>query len=76
MQIHVPTWGALVESEQINLFRIEDNIDLGTRILADYTERHGLSDGLMRYLGAPEPTDDAINYVARIEGIYLNRNAD
>ncbi len=76
MQIHVPTWGALVETEQINLFRIEDNIDLGTRILADYTGRHGLSDGLMRYLGAPGATEEALRYVARIEGIYLNRNAD
>ena len=76
MQIHVPTWGALVDMEQINLFRIEDNIDLGTRILADYTARFGLSDGLMRYLGAPDVTEEALQYVARIEGIYLNRNAD
>lgn len=76
MQIHVPTWGALVDMEQINLFRIEDNIDLGTRILADYTGRYGLSDGLMRYLGAPGATEESLAYVARIEGIYLNRNAD
>ena len=76
MQIHVPTWGALVDMEQINLFRIEDNIDLGTRILADYTARYGLSDGLMRYLGALDATEEALQYVARIEGIYLNRNAD
>jgi soluble lytic murein transglycosylase-like protein len=76
MQIHVPTWRALVDMEQINLFRIEDNIDLGVRIMADYTGRYGLSEGLMRYLGAGEPTEEASLYVSRIEGIYLNRNAD
>lgn len=76
MQIHVPTWGRLVDAEQINLFRIEDNIDLGTRILGEYTSRYGLAEGLMRYLGASEPTEHALAYVNRIEGIYLNRNAD
>jgi hypothetical protein len=28
MQIHLPTWGETVDRENINLFKIEDNIDL------------------------------------------------
>ena len=76
MQIHVPTWGALVDSEQINLFRVEDNVDLGTRILKDYISRHGLWTGLTRYLGASEPTEEAQAYVERIQGLYSDRQAD
>jgi hypothetical protein len=76
MQIHVPTWGSLVDMEAINLFRVEDNIDLGTRILKDYTRRYGLWDGVMRYLGAGGPTDEAMEYVSRIQDIYTDRNAD
>jgi hypothetical protein len=76
MQIHVPTWGSLVDMEQINLFRVEDNIDLGTRILKDYTTRFGLWDGVMRYLGAGGPSEEAMEYVTRVQEIYGDRNAD
>ena len=76
MQIHVPTWGALVDSEQINLFRVEDNVDLGTRILKDYISRHGLWTGLTRYLGASEPTEETHAYVKRIQDLYSDRLAD
>ena len=76
MQIHVPTWGALAESERIDLFRIEDNIDLGTRILRDYTRRHGLWDGVLRYLGATGPGGEGSSYVQRVQGIYSDRLAD
>ena len=76
MQIHVPTWGPLADSEQINLFRIEDNIDLGTRILKDYISRHGLWIGLTRYLGASGPTEGAQAYVKRIQDLYSDRQAD
>jgi soluble lytic murein transglycosylase-like protein len=76
MQIHVPTWGETVEAEGINLFLLEDNIDFGTRILRDYTRRYGLWDGVMRYLGATEPTDEALAYVQRVQGVYSDRQAD
>jgi len=76
MQIHVPTWGSLVDMEQINLFRIEDNIDLGARILKDHTRRYGLWDGVMRYLGAGGPTEEAMEYVSRVRDIYTDRTAD
>ena len=76
MQIHVPTWGTLVESEQINLFRVEDNVDLGTRILKDYISRHGLWTGLTRYLGASGPTEEAQDYIGRIQRLYSDRQAD
>ena len=76
MQIHVPTWGPLADSEQINLFRVEDNVDLGTRILKDYISRHGLWAGLTRYLGAPGPTEEAQAYLERIQSLYSDRQAD
>ena len=75
MQIHVPTWGLLAETEGINLFRLEDNIDLGTRILKDYTRRHGLWEGVLRYLGVSGP-GDGTSYVQRVQGIYSDRLAD
>lgn len=76
MQIHLPTWRSLVEAEGLNLFLIEDNVDLGTRILGEYTRRYGLSDGILRYLGASEPTEAALTYLARVEDIYTDRQAD
>ncbi len=76
MQIHVPTWGHLVEREGIDLFRVEDNIDLGTRILKDYTRRFGLWEGVSRYLGTGGPPEAAVEYVGRVRGIYTDRNAD
>ena len=76
MQIHVPKWGALVDSEQINLFRVEDNLDLGTRILEDYISRHSLWTSLTRYLGASEPTEETQAYVKRIPNLYSDRQAD
>ncbi len=76
MQIHVPTWGSLADVEKINLFRIEDNVDLGTRILKDYVSRHGLWEGLARYLGTVGPSEQVQAYVARIQRIYSDRQAD
>jgi hypothetical protein len=76
MQIHVPTWGGLIDAEGINLFVIEENIDLGTRILKDYTVRYGLWNGVMRYLGARSPTEEGLDYVARVQRIYGDRHAD
>ena len=76
MQIHLPTWGSLVDVERINLFRVEDNVDLGTRILKDYTVRYGLWDGVMRYLGGAGDTEENLAYVRRVQGIYSDRQAD
>ena len=76
MQIHLPTWGSLAETEQINLFRIEDNIDLGARILREYTRQHGLWDGVLRYLGTNGPTEEGAAYLRRVQGIYSDRLAD
>ena len=76
MQIHVPTWGALADLEEINLFRVEDNVDLGTRILKDYVARHGLWEGLARYLGAVGASEQAQAYVERVQKIYSDRQAD
>ena len=76
MQIHVPTWAHLVEREGIDLFRVEDNIDLGTRILKDYTRRFGLWEGVSRYLGTGGPPEAAVEYVGRVRNIYSDRNAD
>jgi soluble lytic murein transglycosylase-like protein len=76
MQIHVPTWGAQAEAEGKNLFLVEDNIDFGTQILRDYTRRHGLWEGVMRYLGVSQPTDEALAYVQRVQNVYSDRQAD
>ncbi len=76
MQIHVPTWGSLAEAEEINLFRVEDNVDLGARILKDYTRQHGLWDGVLRYLGTNGPTEEGAAYLRRVQGIYSDRLAD
>jgi soluble lytic murein transglycosylase-like protein len=46
MQIHIPTWGRTADNEGVNLFKIEDNIDFGARILRDYIRRSGLWDGV------------------------------
>lgn len=76
MQIHVPTWGPTAEAEGLNLFLVEDNIDLGTRILKDYTRRYGLWEGVLRYLGANESTPDSMAYLERVRGVYSDRQAD
>jgi soluble lytic murein transglycosylase-like protein len=51
MQIHLPTWGLTADREDINLFKIEDNIDFGARILKDYVRRFGTWEGVKRYNG-------------------------
>ena len=74
MQIHLPTWGQRAEKEGVNLFKIEDNIEFGARILRDYIRRFGLWEGVKRYKGFnPESSISAENvsdYVAKVQGIY------
>jgi hypothetical protein len=51
MQVHLPTWGTTADRENINLLKIEDNVDFGARILKDYVRRYGVTEGIRRYNG-------------------------
>lgn len=73
MQIHVRTWGSIAESQNINLFKIEDNIDFGVRILRDYIASSNTWEGVARYLGktaSPESQQAALEYVQKVQRIY------
>jgi soluble lytic murein transglycosylase-like protein len=74
MQIHLPTWGQTADREGINLFRIEDNIDFGARILKTYISQFGLWQGVKRYNGfiADNPTSvqSAEEYVGKVQRVY------
>jgi soluble lytic murein transglycosylase-like protein len=74
MQIHLPTWGQTADREGINLFKIEDNVDFGVRILKGYVRQYGLWEGVKRYKGwkseSPESTQSAEEYLQKIQGIY------
>jgi soluble lytic murein transglycosylase-like protein len=78
MQIHVPTWAQTVDQEGINLFRIEDNVEFGVRILKDYIDRYGHDEGIKRYNGwnpnKAEPKA-AEAYLRRVRQIYLSAGA-
>jgi soluble lytic murein transglycosylase-like protein len=74
MQIHLPTWGATAEKQGINLFKVEDNVDFGVRILKDYVRRFGMWEGVKRYKGwlpdDPDSSQAADDYVAKVQHIY------
>ena len=74
MQVHLPTWGPLADEEDLNLFRIEDNVDLGARILKGYVDESGLWDGVKRYRGwsegDPVSKQVAAAYAEKIRQIY------
>jgi hypothetical protein len=73
MQVHLPTWSRTVEHEGLNLFKIEDNIELGVRILKGYIVRYGMWEGVMRYKGwneTPESQAEVDQYVLRVRQIY------
>ena len=74
MQVHLPTWGQRAIDEGINLLKIEDNIEFGTRILSDYIHHFGLWEGVKRYNGwNPESTASAeavSGYVSKVRQIY------
>jgi len=74
MQIHLPTWGAAADREGINLFKIEDNIDFGARILKAYIRQFGVWAGVKRYNGffVDNPTSEqsAQQYVAKVQRVY------
>ena len=73
MQIHLGTWGQIADTEDINLFKIEDNVDFGVRILRDYIASNGVWEGVARYKGrldTPESQQAAEDYVHKVQGIY------
>ena len=73
MQIHLPTWGPLVDQQGINLFKIEDNADLGVRILSGYIASHGIWGGVARYKGQteePESQRAAEEYVRKVQRVF------
>jgi soluble lytic murein transglycosylase-like protein len=74
MQIHLPTWGDTADREDINLFRIEDNVDFGARILKSYVRRFGVWEGVKRYNGLipgdPIWEESAQRYLTKVQEIY------
>jgi soluble lytic murein transglycosylase-like protein len=80
MQIHLPTWGQQADHEGINLFKIEDNVDFGVRILKDYVRRFGLWEGVKRYKGwnadNPSYALAVSEYVAKVQRIYGTHTTD
>jgi len=74
MQIHLPTWGRIADREGINLFKIEDNIDFGARILKNYVRQFGLWEGVRRYNGVvavDTASEQAVpEYVAKVQRVY------
>ena len=76
MQIHLSTWGHTADREGINLFKIEDNVDFGVRILNDYIHRYGLWEGVKRYKGwnsdSPGSTQAVEDYLKKVRRIYSN----
>jgi len=76
MQIHVPTWASIVDEEGINLFKIEDNVDFGARILRNYLKRYGHDEGIKRYNGwhpgSPESAQNAEAYLQKVQHVYVS----
>jgi soluble lytic murein transglycosylase-like protein len=74
MQVHLPTWGHRADKEGINLFKIEDNVEFGVRILKDYIRRFGLWEAVKRYNGwnpdSPTSTQSVSDYVGKVQRIY------
>ena len=73
MQIHLGTWAEVVDRENVNLFRVEENVDFGVRLLRSYIATNGLWEGVARYKGvtdAPESRIAADEYVQKVMRIY------
>ena len=73
MQIHLPTWGQTADREDINLFKVEDNIDFGARILQGYVRRFGVWEGVKRYNGFipgnPVWEESAQRYLSKVQAV-------
>jgi len=79
MQIHVPTWARTIEEEGINLFKIEDNIDFGVRVLRNYVQRYGHDEGIKRYNGWNPASPQSVSaeaYLQKVQRIYLSSSSD
>ena len=76
MQIHLPTWGETADRENINLLKIEDNVDFGARILKEYVSRFGVEGGVRRYNGyipgEPAWEESSQRYLEKIHQVYGN----
>jgi soluble lytic murein transglycosylase-like protein len=74
MQIHLPTWGETADRENINLLKIEDNVDFGARILKDYVSRFGVDGGIRRYNGyipgEPAWEQSSQVYLEKVHAVY------
>jgi hypothetical protein len=73
MQIHLGTWGEIADNEDINLFKVEDNVDFGVRILRDYIVASDIWEGVARYCGrtaTPESQQAAAEYVQKVQRLY------
>jgi soluble lytic murein transglycosylase-like protein len=74
MQIHLPTWGNAADRENLNLLKIEDNIDFGARILKSYIRQFGRWEGIKRYNGFiadnPQSEQSAEEYAAKVQRVY------
>jgi hypothetical protein len=51
MQVTIKTWSKHYDFTHINLLNPEDNLTVGTTILADLVHQYGLRPGLHRYYG-------------------------
>jgi hypothetical protein len=74
MQIHLPTWGPVADQQGVDLFRLEDNVDFGARILREYILANGIWEGVMRYKGwlpdNPASHQSAQDYALKVRRIY------
>jgi len=69
MQVHIPTWSAVIDFTERNPFDPEVNIDLGTTILADYFKRYkDLDSALAAYEGTHSP--ETSEYLAKVMEVY------
>ena len=74
MQIHLPTWGETADRENVNLLKIEENVDFGARILEDYVRRFGVDGGIRRYNGyipgEPSWEQSSQVYLDKVQSVY------
>ncbi len=78
MQVHVPTWGGVIDFTERNPFDPEVNIDVGTTILADYIKRYkDLDTALAAYEGTHNPeTSEYLGKSWRCIGLAVARYAN
>jgi hypothetical protein len=77
MQIHLPTWGETADRENVNLLKIEDNVDFGARILNDYVRRFGVDEGIRHYNGyipgEPAWEQSSQVYLEKVQSVYRSK---